>query len=64
VLIRVPRIAWSVVPNLQFMVLVDPITQRHPIPLSHLGVVAIYSLLLIIAILSLAVILFQKREVG
>ncbi len=60
----VPRAIWSVIPDLQFMVLIDPITQRHRIPLSHMGLVAAYAICMIFAILCIAVILFQKREVG
>jgi len=58
------RIAWSVVPNLQFFWLVDAVTQAHPIPPRYVGLVAGYSAMQILALVSLAVILFQRREVG
>ncbi|TVQ33307.1 MAG: ABC transporter permease [Phycisphaeraceae bacterium] len=56
--------AWGVVPNLQFFWLVDAVTQNHPIPPRYLGLVGIYTLVHITGLLALAVILFQKREVG
>jgi len=58
------RVLWSIPPNLQFLILVDPLTQGHEIPLSYLGRIALYSLLYTTATLALAVILFQTREVG
>lgn len=56
--------AWGVIPNVQSFWLVDAVTQNQRIPLSHLGLVALYGLAQIGACLSLAVVLFQKREVG
>jgi ABC-type transport system involved in multi-copper enzyme maturation permease subunit len=56
--------AWGVVPNVQFFWLVDAVTQAHPIPARYVGLVALYSFAQIGAMLSLAVILFQRREVG
>lgn len=56
--------AWSIVPNLQLFWLVDAITQNHPIPARYVGLVAAYSAVQVAGLLSLAVILFQKREVG
>ncbi|MCC6906520.1 MAG: ABC transporter permease [Phycisphaerales bacterium] len=58
------RIAWSVPPNLQAMSFGDALNQGHFIPPTHLGLVGLYSLLYISGMLSLAVILFQTREVG
>lgn len=58
------RILWSIPPDLQFLVLIDPLTQGHSIPMRHMGMILIYSLVYSFAMLSLAVILFQKREVG
>jgi len=58
------RILWSIPPNLQFLILIDPITQGHYIPIGYIGKVTLYSLLYILATLSLGVILFQTREVG
>jgi len=56
--------AWGVVPNVQFFWLVDAVTQAHPIPPRYVALVAGYSVAQIGAMLSLAVILFQRREVG
>ncbi|MCK4873136.1 MAG: ABC transporter permease [Phycisphaerales bacterium] len=55
---------WTLLPNLQSFWLTDAITQELPIPARHMGMVALYALLEIIALLSLAVALFQTREVG
>ena len=56
--------AWGAVPDMQFFWLTDAVTQHQDIPPRHLGLVALYALLMIGAFLSLAVALFQKREVG
>ncbi len=55
---------WSIIPNMQFFWLVDAVTQNHPIPPTYVAVVGLYSLAQVGALLSLAVILFQTREVG
>jgi hypothetical protein len=60
----VPLAAWAVFPNMQNFWLVDAVTQNSDIPPSHLGLVALYALGQIGALLSLAVILFQRRDVG
>ena len=56
--------AWGTAPNLQFFWLVDAVTQAHPIPPRYVGLVALYSLAQVTGLLALAVILFQKRDVG
>lgn len=56
--------AWAVLPNLHHFWLLDAISQNQKIPLSYLGMLGLYTLLQIVAILSLAVILFQTRDVG
>ncbi len=58
------RLAWGIIPNIQFFWLVDAVTQVQPIPPEHLGLVALYAVMQIGAFLCLGVILFQKREVG
>lgn len=58
------RAAWSVAPNMQFFWLVDAITQSHPVPVRYVWTLAAYCALHTLALLSLAVILFQKRDVG
>lgn len=55
---------WMAVPNIQFFWLSDAVTQNQPIPGKHLGLLGAYTACLVGAFLSLAVILFQKREVG
>lgn len=58
------RAAWSIVPNLQYFWLVDAVTQAHPIPPRYIGMVAGYSGFQVLGLLSLSVILFQKRDVA
>lgn len=58
------RAAWSVVPNLQYFWLVDAISQAHPIPPGYVLLVLIYTFGQVTGLVSLAVILFQRREVG
>lgn len=57
-------LAWAVVPNLQFFWLVDAVAQAHPIPLSYMGLLALYTLVQTTGLLAVAVALFQKRDVG
>ena len=54
----------AVVPNLQFFWPADALTQGSTITLGHLGTVTAYAACLIAAAMSLAVILFQQRDVG
>ncbi|MFG0252461.1 MAG: ABC-2 transporter permease [Phycisphaerales bacterium JB038] len=56
--------AWTLLPNLQSFWLVDAVTQDLPIPPRHMGMVTLYALCCIVALLSLSVYLFQTREVG
>ncbi len=58
------RIAWGVPPNLQSFILTDAVTQRHIVPFAYLFLLTIYAGLYITTALSVAVIFFQKREVG
>lgn len=60
----VPLIAWGVIPNLQFFWLLDAVSQNRQVPGSYLGLASVYAAVQIIAFLSLAVILFQRRDVG
>lgn len=55
---------WGMLPNVQFFWLVDAVTQNAPVPANHLGLVCLYALMQIGVFLSLAVALFQTREVG
>lgn len=59
-----PLVIWSIVPNMQAFWLLDAVTQNQPIPLSHVALVFFYGLCQIVVFLSLAVILFQGRDVG
>jgi len=59
-----PLIIWSMVPNMQAFWLLDAVTQNQPIPGSHVVLVFFYGLCQIVVFLSLAVILFQGRDVG
>jgi len=60
----VAAIAWGILPNMQFFWLTDAVTQNRPVPATHILRVAAYSGIQIVAFLSLAVLLFQKRDVG
>lgn len=53
-----------VLPNLQYLWHADPLTQGHPITAQHAMLLTGYSVCYITAILSLAIALFQTREVG
>jgi ABC-2 type transport system permease protein len=55
---------WSVVPNVQSFWLVDAITQGHRITGRYLTLLAGYTLTQVVGLLALAVLLFQRREVG
>ncbi|MFT3686343.1 MAG: ABC transporter permease [Phycisphaerales bacterium] len=59
-----PLILWCTLPNLQFFWLLDAVNQNQPVPTTHLMMVAGYSLTQVCVFLGLAVILFQKRDVG
>lgn len=56
--------AWAVLPNLHHFWLLDAISQNQRIPPKYLGLLGIYTASQIGAILCLAVILFQTRDVG
>lgn len=57
-------IGYAIVPNLQTMLLNDALTQGHVIPISYVVLAVLYGCSYIIVALALAVILFQRREVG
>ncbi len=56
--------AWAVIPNMHAYWLLDAITQNHKIPASHVGLIALYSCSQMGAMLALATLLFQRRDVG
>ncbi len=55
---------WAAFPNLHHFWLLDAISQNQRIPPTYLGMLAVYTVTQIGGILSLAVILFQTRDVG
>lgn len=55
---------YVAVPNLQFFWTADALTQGNEISLEYFATVSLYATLLIVALMSLAVILFQRRDVG
>ncbi len=58
------RIAWSVIPNVQFFWLVDAVTQNHPITPRYLALATGYAASHLVVLLSLGVLLFQTREIS
>lgn len=60
----VPLALWGLVPNLQSFWLLDAVSQAQPIPGSHVLLIALYSVAQVIVLLALAVMLFQRRDVG
>lgn len=56
--------AWGILPNVQFFWLIDAVGQNSPIPLSYLGMLALYACCHVVFFLGLAVVLFEKRDVG
>jgi ABC-2 type transport system permease protein len=61
---RALRLFYVAIPNFQVFSLADALTQSHKIPPSYLVNALIYAALQITMLLSIAVALFQKREVG
>lgn len=57
-------VPWSILPNMHYFWLLDAVSQNQPVPASYLITAAIYALFQVGAFLSLAIILFQKRDVG
>ncbi|MEM9081982.1 MAG: ABC transporter permease [Planctomycetota bacterium] len=55
---------WSFVPNLQMFWLSDAITQGHAIPIRYILQLLGYTLSQVVALIALAIILFQKRDMG
>lgn len=57
-------LAHAIVPNFQVFWLTDAVNQGSAIPAAYIGETLLYGGLLVAAALSIAVILFQRREVG
>jgi hypothetical protein len=55
---------YAILPNFQSFWFSDALTQGHLIPAGMLGQVLLYGVFYIVVAMSLAVILFQRREVG
>ncbi len=60
----IAKLAYLVLPNLQFLWPADALTQGNPITLGHLAAVTAYAALYVGVVLAVAVALFQSREVG
>jgi ABC-type Fe3+-siderophore transport system permease subunit len=60
-------LAWplyAAIPNLQFFWSADALTQGNPMTLGYFGAVSLYAAFVVGAVISLAVLLFQHRDVG
>jgi hypothetical protein len=57
-------VGYAILPNFETFWFSDALTQGHVIPLALLGKVILYGILYIVVALCVAVILFQRREVG
>jgi hypothetical protein len=57
-------VGYAILPNFQSFWFSDALTQSHIIPGALLGRVLLYGLCYVVVALCLAVILFQRREVG
>ncbi len=55
---------WAVLPNMHYFWLLDAVSQNEPVPLEYLLEAVVHAGAMISVFLSLAVILFQKRDVG
>lgn len=58
------KVGYAVVPNFQIFWLSDAVQQGKTIPAGYVATSAAYGLVMIVATMSVAVILFQRREVG
>lgn len=58
------QLVYAIIPNFQVFWLSDSVTQDHVVPMSYMMLTLIYGPLQILIALSVAVILFQRREVG
>jgi ABC-2 type transport system permease protein len=58
------KFCYAIVPNFQLLWLSDAITQEHLIPSSYIFKSTMYGLIYIVLVLSAAIALFQRREVG
>ncbi|MCX5662814.1 MAG: ABC-2 transporter permease [Planctomycetota bacterium] len=61
---RLVELLYRITPNLQAFWTADAITEKNPFTLGYMGWTAAYAACFIAALLSLAIALFQTREVG
>lgn len=57
-------VAWGLLPNFQAFWVLDAVQQNQLVPASHLLLILLYTCVQVAAFLSLAVLLFEKRDVG
>jgi hypothetical protein len=55
---------WGAIPNLQYFWLLDAVSQNRPVPVRYLLLAVFYAGVQIVGCLSIAVMLFQRRDVG
>jgi ABC-2 type transport system permease protein len=55
---------YAAIPNLQFFWSADALTQGNPMTMGYFGAVSLYAAFVVGAVMSLAVLLFQRRDVG
>jgi ABC-type transport system involved in multi-copper enzyme maturation permease subunit len=60
----VALILWGGIPNMQFYWLLDAVSQNRPVPPAYFGLTILYTFSQVGVFLSLAMILFQRRDVG
>ncbi|USO00089.1 MAG: ABC transporter permease [Phycisphaeraceae bacterium] len=58
------RVVWTAIPRLHAFWLVDAVTQASRIPMEHVGLVLVYSVIQAGGFLGLAILLFQGRDLG
>ncbi len=58
------KVAYAIVPNFQVFWLSDAIQQTRDIPVAYLIPSVAYGATMIVAVMCIAVALFQRREVG
>ncbi len=58
------RACYAILPDFQLFWLTDALTQKREIPLSYLAVTLPYAAVMIVALLAIATVLFQRREIG
>ncbi|MEO0511307.1 MAG: ABC transporter permease [Planctomycetota bacterium] len=55
---------FSLIPNMHYFWLLDAVTQNRPVPNAHLALIGVYTVTQVGVFLSLAVLLFETRDVG